>query len=269
MPFLILISYGLLLGILTPITQELTQLYNNKVVDELKADGELANRFVLDYFSREGRYPDSLSQAINTSDLPGTEIDPRINYFIARDVTDDSWTFDRYLIVAQGVFNDQPVNTVLAENSCSDGETDNELLSAKSYCPPSSYIYSAYGQSNNKAADRLNAERLNILETLRKLTMIYSALGEFPKISSRSGEFQQETIETLQEFVGNNETQSECNSGTSYENIQLECSDIFSINFKSAVYYHYISENNVGLFVVTDLKRSNGENIIIGHELKG
>ena len=269
MPFLILISYGLLLGVLSPIIQNLTQIYNDALKTELISNGKLANQFILDYYETEGRFPDSLQQAIANSELSGSNIDPRVRYYIARDVIDNNWMFDRYLVVVQDVFNTQASSDVLRANACDEGETDNQLQDAKSYCPPASYLYAAFGQSNDDAATKLNSERIKLLNTLRKFTMIHSATGEFPKDSITSGVFRGEKIEPLQDFIGTNDLQEECDGGTNYKNIRLNCSDIFSTEFKATVNYHYISENNIGLFVVTNLKRSDGKNIIVGHELKG
>lgn len=258
-----LLVLAVIMGAAAPMIAVYEKAIEAKVSRVLTREAEVAIEQIGFAYWREGEYPETLSDAQDL--VPGApELDTRVRYAIARDLVGGGWTFDRrmvWVIDPSSRINDA---NYLLNNQCGANSFD----ASDQWCPGPALLVNSKNDYES-ASRNIESARRGVLRTLKKFSALHMANQEFPNASADTGVISAGEHQTLAQLVGYVGTAEDCTTPIAYEGIPIECEDMYSPVSGEEVRYHYFDPDHVGLFILTDLRRDDGERILIGHELKG
>ncbi len=190
---------------------------------------------------------------------------PWLRYAVARGVSDGTWRFDRAILyVAKPGTAAEATDLLTATNACGAGA----FGSAASYCLAVS-IPSVRVQGNDAATTVVSATKNALNRTMRKMLSSYYRSGLFPATSPTTGALTPGQSVSVASFVGYTGTAAGCTGIHYFVDVPMDCTDLFEGQSGNPVLYHYVNNNQAGLFVQSRLQRSNGEFVVIGTEAIG
>lgn len=211
------------------------------------------------YFQEHNSFPASLAALVAT---PGYEqVKSSLNnwqgYGISPSIIDGTWTFTRMV----GFMNDpsKGITTAsfLANNLCGIGGYN----TATSWCGAKSGMWYRK-ETRDSLVVMINTQRAHFNRLMQKFANYSNANQIYPNVDYSNAALTANTVTSLAALVGYAGTATNCSGQFQYQNIPIDCGDMYDI-WGGLVGYQYISDSHIILVSESPIFNNLGSRVVV------